>query len=99
MLSLRAADMPSKIGRTHGLVVEPHPSAHRQNKVKDVSVDQTEFQQAYNWSIGHQAFTNGYQRGSIKHSLMDPKEGGRSSIHNVKGLPWIHVRELTGKTK
>ena len=34
--SSRAADMPSKIGRTHCLVVEPRPSAHWQNKSRDV---------------------------------------------------------------
>ena len=34
----------------------------------------------------HQAFTNGYQRGSIKHSLMDPSRGREEfNTHNVKG--------------
>ena len=59
----------------------------------------------------HQAFTNGYQRGSIKHSLMDPSRGREEfNTHNVKGwsthmlvllrnLSSSHVRGRTGKTK
>ena len=66
MLSSRAADMPSKIGRTHGLVVEPRPRAHRKAKAKmSASTKQNSDKHISGAKATgvHQAFTNGYQGG------------------------------------
>ena len=60
----------------------------QQNKNKNVSFDHNELRQANVWSLVNwcpSAFSNGYQGGSIKHSLMVPTDwhrGGRSDrIH------------------
>ena len=66
ILSSRAADMPSKIGRTHGLVVEPRPRAHRKAKAKmSASTKQNSDKHISGAKATgvHQAFTNGYQGG------------------------------------
>ena len=98
MLSSRAADMPSKIGMSPTALLWSHVRGRRRhNKSKGgVSVDETEFRQAYIWSTGRwspSAFANGYQGGFIKHSLMDPTEREELNTHNVKG-PSTHILVL-----
>ena len=71
VLSSRAADIPSKIGRTYGLVVEPRPRAHRPKK-------QQRCQRGPN-RIPTSIYLEHRPLASIKHSLMDTR-GGPSSI-------------------
>ena len=59
----------------------------RTSKKTNVSFNKTKLRKAFIWSTGrrngatggHQAFSDGFQGESIKHSLMDPPEGSRST--------------------